>query len=55
MLFATLNLYAAKVVTSEPDENGRLYNTAYFDIKPKGAAAVYDVITYTKRPKTFME
>jgi len=53
ILFASLNLYAAKAVTSEPDENGRLYSTAYFDIKPEGAAAVYDVINYTKRPKTF--
>jgi len=53
ILFANLNLYAAKALTVEPDENGRLYSTAYFDIKPEGASAVYDVITYTKRPKSF--
>lgn len=53
ILFASLSLNAAKAITVEPDENGRLYSTAYFDIKPEGASAVYDVITYTKRPKTF--
>ena len=53
MIFVTLNLYAAKAVTATADDNGRLYNTAFFDIKPEGTSAVYDVIGYTKRPKTF--
>ncbi len=51
IFIATLNLQAAKV--AGPDENGRLYNTAYLDIKSDTQAPVYDIIGYSKRAGTF--
>lgn len=48
---ASLNLYAAKI--NIPDDNGRIYNTAYFDIKSDTQSPVYDVINYSKRAGTF--
>ena len=51
MMFVALNLQAGKV--TGPDDNGRIYNTAYFDVKSDTQATVYDVITYSKRAGTF--
>jgi len=51
ILFASLNLQAAKV--AGPDENGRIYNTAYFDVLSGDQPPVLDVITYSKRIGTF--
>ena len=48
IFFASLNLYGAKVV-SGPDENGRLYNTAYFDIETDVQPVVLGSIKYSKR------
>lgn len=42
---------AAKVATA--DEFGRLYNTAYFDIKTDKQSPVFDIIGYSKRAGTF--
>lgn len=46
-----MSLNAAKL--KGPDENGRLYNTAYFDIKADTQSPVFDVISYSKRSGTF--
>jgi hypothetical protein len=46
-----MSLNAAKL--AGPDENGRLYNTAYFDIKADTQSPVFDVIGYSKRAGTF--
>ena len=46
-----LSLNAAKL--TGPDENGRLYNTAYFDITVDGQSPILDVISYSKRVGTF--
>ena len=51
ILFASLNLQAAKV--AGPDENGRIYNTAYFDVISSGQPPVLDVISYSKRVGSF--
>jgi len=51
ILFASLNLNAAKM--AGPDENGRIYNTAYFDVISGDQPPVLDVITYSKRVGTF--
>jgi len=51
ILFASLNLNAAKV--AGPDENGRLYNTAYFDVSPVGGSPILGTISYSKRIGTY--
>jgi hypothetical protein len=46
-----LSLNAAKL--EGPDENGRLYDTAYFDVKADAQSPVLDLIGYSKRTGTF--
>jgi hypothetical protein len=46
-----MSLNAAKL--TGPDDNGRLYNTGYLDIKSNTQSPVYDVISYSKRTGTF--
>lgn len=40
---------SANAGTAGGDANGRLYNTAYFDVHPKTQAPMLDYITYSKR------
>jgi len=51
ILFASLSLNAAKM--AGPDENGRIYNTAYFDILTDVQSPVLGVISYSKRAGGF--
>ena len=46
-----LSLNAAKL--TGPDDNGRLYNTAYFDTVPEGGSPILGTINYSKRVGTF--
>jgi len=45
-LFIVTSAYAG---TAGGDANGKLYNTAYFDVHPKTQAPMLDYITYSKR------
>ena len=49
MIFVTLNLHAAKATTNGPDENGRLYGHAFFDIETDVQSPVLGAIKYSKR------